>query len=92
MQTMKPGKGLAEQAANPTSLQALAAAKRQLSAYVADDEEELTNEELSELEQLFWDHVCYVIWGKASAKGGQTVLDSAPEELRELYQEIFAPI
>ena len=92
MQTMKPGKGLAELAANPTSLQALAAAKRQLSAYVADDEEELTNEELSELEQLFWDHVCYVIWGKASAKGGQTVLDSAPEELRELYQEVFAPI
>ena len=33
--------------------------------------------------------VCYVIWGKASAKGGQKVVEAAPEELREQYQKIF---
>jgi len=30
-----------------------------------------------------------VIWGKASAKGGQKVVEAAPEELREQYQKIF---
>lgn len=33
-----------------------------------------------------------MIWGKASAKGGQKVVESAPEELKELYQQIFIPI
>jgi len=30
-----------------------------------------------------------VIWGKASAKGGQKVVETASEELRERYREIF---
>jgi hypothetical protein len=39
--------------------------------------------------QYAWETVCYVIWGKASAKGGQKVVEAAPEELREQYQKIF---
>lgn len=34
----------------------------------------------------------YVIWGKASAKGGQKVVEAASEELKELYRQIFIPI
>ena len=33
-----------------------------------------------------------MIWGKASAKGGQKVVEAAPEELKKLYQQIFIPI
>ena len=42
--------------------------------------------------QYAWETVCYVIWGKASAKGGQKVVETAPEELRELYRQFFIPI
>ena len=33
-----------------------------------------------------------MIWGKASAKGGQKVVEAASEELKELYRQIFIPI
>ena len=33
-----------------------------------------------------------MIWGKASAKGGQKVVEAAPEELKEKYQSIFSQI
>ena len=42
-----------------------------------------------EVLEYAWETVCYVISGKASAKGGQKVVEAAPEELRERYQEIF---
>ena len=42
--------------------------------------------------QYAWETVCYVIWGKASAKGGQKVVEAAPEELTEKYQNIFRQI
>ena len=57
-----------------------------------DDDEEPTLETESSPEEVLqyaWETVCYVIWGKASAKGGQKVVEAAPEELRERYQEIF---
>ena len=58
-----------------------------------DDEDEEPDEETEaspeEVLQYAWETVCYVIWGKASAKGGQKVVEAAPEELRERYQEIF---
>ena len=58
-----------------------------------DDEDEDPAEETEaspeEVLQYAWETVCYVIWGKASAKGGQKVVEAAPEELRERYQEIF---
>ncbi len=42
-----------------------------------------------EVLQYAWEMVCYVIWGKASAKGGQKVVETVPEELKELYRQIF---
>ena len=87
--------------ANAESLDALLEAKIHLSEIVPsgfssdeddDDDEEPTQETESSPEEVLqyaWETVCYVIWGKASAKGGQKVVESAPEELRERYQEIF---
>ena len=45
-----------------------------------------------EVLQYAWETVCYVIWGKASAKGGQKVVDAAPEELKEMYRQVFINI
>ncbi len=86
-----------------TGLDALLEAKIHLSEIVPsgfssdedddDDEGEEPAEETEsspeEVLQYAWETVCYVIWGKASAKGGQKVVEAAPEELRERYQEIF---
>ena len=58
-----------------------------------DDEDEEPAEETEaspeEVLQYAWETVCYVIWGKASAKGGQKVLETAPGELKELYEQVF---
>ena len=57
-----------------------------------DDDEDHTQEAEASPEdvlQYAWETVCYVIWGKASTKGGQKVVEAAPEELIERYQEIF---
>ena len=91
--------------ANAESLGALLEAKIHLSEIVPsgfssdeddDDEDEEPTEETEaspeEVLQYAWETVCYVIWGKASAKGGQKVVESAPEELKELYRQIFIPI
>ena len=93
----------ANHGANAESLDALLEAKIHLSEIVPsgfssdedddDDEDEEPAEETEaraeEVLQYAWETVCYVIWGKASAKGGQKVVEAAPEELRERYQEIF---
>ena len=39
-----------------------------------------------------WREHSYVIWGKGSAKGGQKVVETAPEELKERCRQIFIPI
>ena len=61
-----------------------------------DDEDEEPAEETEaspeEVLQYAWETVCYVIWGKASAKGGQKVVETAPEELKERCRQIFIPI
>ena len=61
-----------------------------------DDEDEKPAEETEaspeEVLQYAWETVCYVIWGKASAKGGQKVVETAPEELKERCRQIFIPI
>ena len=103
---MKYSKDYAAWMANTESLDALLEAKIHLSEIVPsgfssdeddDDEEDEEPAEESkaspeEVLQYAWETVCYVIWGKASAKGGQKVVEAAPEELRELYQQIFIPI
>ena len=103
MQNMKYSKDYAAWMANAESLDALLEAKIHLSEIVPsgfssdedddDDEDEEPAEETEaspeEVLQYAWETVCYVIWGKASAKGGQKVVEAAPEELKERYSEIF---
>lgn len=104
MQNMKYSKDYAAWMANAESLDALLEAKIHLSEIVPsgfssdedddDDEEPAEETEASpeEVLQYAWETVCYVIWGKASAKGGQKVVEAASEELKELYRQIFIPI
>ena len=105
MQNMKYSKDYAAWMTNEESLNALLDAKNNLSEIVPsgfssdeddDDEDEETTQEIEsspeEVLQYAWEAVCYVIWGKASAKGGQKLVEAAPEELREIYRQIFIPI
>ena len=103
MQNMKYSKDYAAWMANAKSLDALLEAKAHLSEIVPsgfssdeddddDEDEEPTRETEASPEEVLqyaWETVCYVIWGKASAKGGQKVVETASEELRERYREIF---
>ena len=100
MQNMKYSKDYAAWMANTESLDALLEAKIHLFEIVPsgfssdeDDDDDEDNESTQETEaspeevlQYAWETVCYVIWGKASAKGGQKVVEAAPEELKELLQ------
>ena len=106
MQNMKYSKDYAAWMANAESLDALLEAKIHLSEIVPsgfssdeddeDDEDEEPAEETEaspeEVLQYAWETVCYVIWGKGSAKGGQKVVETAPEELKERCRQIFIPI
>ena len=60
--------------------------------YKRQEPAEETEASQEEVLQYAWETVCYVIWGKASAKGGQKVVEAASEELKELYRQIFIPI
>ena len=104
MQNMKYSKDYAAWMANAESLDALLEAKAHLSEIVPsgfssdeddDDEDEPIEETeagLEEVLQYAWESICYVIWGKNSAKGGQKAVEQAPQELKERYQEIFRQI
>ena len=101
---MKHSKDYAAWIANAESLDALLKAKIHLSEIVPsgfssdeddDDDEDPTQEAEASPEEVLqyaWEAVCYVIWGKASAKGGQKVVETAPEELKERCRQIFIPI
>ena len=99
MQNMKYSRDYAAWMANEESLNALLEAKVNLSEIVPsgfssdeDDEEPIQETESSpeEVLQYAWETVCYVIWGKASAKGGQKVVETVPEKLKEKYRQVFA--
>ena len=106
MQNMKYSKDYAVWMANAESLDALLEAKIHLSEIVpsgfssdeddVDDENEDPTQETEsspeEVLQYAWETVCYVIWGKGSAKGGQKVVEAAPEELKKRCRQIFIPI
>ena len=93
MQNMKYSKDYAAWMANAESLDALLEAKAHLSEIVPsgfssdedDDEDDTPNQETEaspeEVLQYAWETVCYVIWGKNSAKGGQKVVAAAPPAL-----------
>ena len=100
MQNMKYSKDYAAWMANAESLDALLDAKARLleivpSGFSSDDDDE-DDEPTDETEagpeevlQYAWETVCYVIWGKAGAKRGLKVVETAPEELKERYRQIF---
>ena len=106
MQNMKYSKDYAAWMANAESLDALLEAKVHLAEIVPsgfssdeDDDDDENEEPTQETEaspeevlQYAWETVCYVIWGKGSAKGGQKVVETAPEELKERCRQIFIPI
>ena len=106
MQNMKYSKDYAAWMANEESRDALLEAKIHLSEIVPsgfssdeDDDDDENEEPTQETEaspeevlQYAWETVCYVIWGKASAKGGQKVVETAPEELKKRCRQIFIPI
>ena len=104
MQDMKYSKDYAAWMANAESLGALLETKSRLSEIVPsgfssdedDDEDDTPSQETEaspeEVLQYAWETVCYVIWGKNSAKGGQKVVDAAPEELKEMYRQVFINI
>ena len=104
MQDMKYSKDYAAWMANAESLGALLETKSRLSEIVPsgfssdedDDEDDTPSQETEaspeEVLQYAWKTVCYVIWGKNSAKGGQKVVDAAPEELKEMYRQVFINI
>ena len=100
MQNMKYSKDYAAWMANAESLDALLDAKARLleivpSGFSSDDDDEddeptqETEASHEEVLQYAWETVCYVIWGKAGAKCGQKVMETAPEELKERYRQIF---
>ena len=104
MQNMKYSKDYAAWMANAESLDALLEAKAHLSEIVpsgfsSDEDDDDEDEPIEETEaspeevlQYAWESICYVIWGKNSAKGGQKAVEQAPQELKERYQEIFRQI
>ena len=104
MQNMKYSKDYAAWMVNEESLNALLQAKENLtqivpSGFCIDDEEDDdeewnqdTESSPEEVLQYAWETVCYVIWGKASAKEGEKVVEEASDELKKLYQQIFTPI
>ena len=69
------------------------------SGFSSDEDDDDEDEPIEETEaspeevlQYAWESICYVIWGKNSAKGGQKAVEQAPQELKERYQEIFRQI
>ncbi len=90
---------------NARSLDALIDAKIHLQEIVPsgfssdedDDDEEQCNEtpedkeaSFEEVLQYAWETVCFVIWGKGSAKCGQKILAGAPEALQHRFEAIFS--
>ena len=71
--------------ANGESLDALLAVKRCFSAYLLPEE----NED-PKFRAIAWQSLLWAIWGKKSENGGSKVIKTAPKELKEKYQQVFA--
>ena len=85
MQNLKPAKEFRALIANEESLDALLEIKGHLEYYLS---EESGNDKRS-LAYL-WRDVLWAIWGTASENGGSKVIKTAPKELKEKYQQVFA--
>ena len=85
MQWLKPAKEFRSLIANGESLDALLEVKRRFSAYLLPEEDKDPK-----FRVIAWQSLLWAIWGKDSENGGSKVIKSAPEELKEKYQQVFA--
>ena len=85
MQWLKPAKEFHSLIANAESLDALLTVKRRFSAYLLPEE----NED-PKFQAIAWQSLLWAIWGASSENGGSKVIKSAPKELKEKYQQVFA--
>ena len=85
MQWLEPAKEFRSLIANGESLDALLAVKRRFSAYLLPEE----NKD-PKFRAIAWQSLLWAIWGKNSENGGSKVIKTAPKELKEKYQQVFA--
>ena len=85
MQYLKPAKEFRSLIANAESLDALLTVKRRFSAYLLPEEDKDPK-----FRAIAWQSLLWAIWGTSSENGGSKVIKSAPKELKEKYQQVFA--
>ena len=85
MQNLEPAKEFCALIANKESLDAQLEIKGQLEYYLSEE----SGSNKRALDYL-WRDVLWAIWGKDSENGGSKVIKSAPKELKEKYQQVFA--
>ena len=85
MQWLEPAREFRSLIANAESLDALLAVKRRFSAYLLPEE----NED-PKFRAIAWQSLLWAVWGQASENGGSKVIKTAPKELKEKYQQVFA--
>ncbi|WP_243425486.1 DUF6138 family protein [Intestinimonas butyriciproducens] len=85
MQNLEPAKEFCTLSANKESLDAQLEIKGQLEYYLSEE----SGSNKRALDYL-WRDVLWAIWGTASENGGSKVIKSAPKELKEKYQQVFA--
>ena len=85
MQNLKPAKEFRTLIANEESLNALLEIKEHLGDYLP---EEGAHDQRAR--DYLWREMLWAIWGPASENGGSKVIKSAPKELKEKYQQVFA--
>ena len=85
MQWLKPAKEFRSLIANAESLDALLTVKRRFSAYLLPEEDKDPK-----FRAIAWQSLLWAVWGSASENGGSKVIKTAPKELKEKYQQVFA--
>ena len=85
MQWLEPAKEFRSLIANEESLDALLTVKHRFSAYLLPDERKDTK-----FQAIAWQSLLWAIWGKDSENGGSKAIKTAPKELKEKYQQVFA--
>ena len=85
MQWLEPAREFRSLIANGESLEALLAVKRRFSAYLLPEEDKDPK-----FRAIAWQSLLWAIWGKDSENGGSKTIKTAPKELKEKYQQVFA--
>ena len=85
MQWLEPAREFRSLIANGESLDTLLAVKRRFSAYLLPEE----NKD-PKFRAIAWQSLLWAIWGKNSENGGSKVIKTAPKELKEKCQQVFA--